>query len=262
MGAVRPLAPGVLKSGVGGVAGLARQAGASAGQQAEVEKLQAEMLPLLDSAAGQQALGYLQSGEVPRLAAAPTVDAKIKAALDGLEKLAPDTEMVPLLAGFTENELEQAVHAARDQSQAFDALTQPVNRTIEQLNELFARLMARVPSLPSNAPELSGPGSVWSLQRDFTAARLGYAASRYEVEARLNQGIANLYELQVRKSNIAAQRHHMRSQRFFFGMLAAQLGVIVSTLAMAARRHNLLWSVAAVAGLLAVAFAVYVYLYV
>ena len=45
-------------------------------------------------------------------------------------------------------------------------------------------------------------------------------------------------------------------------MLAAQLGVIVSTLAMAARQRNLLWALAAAAGLLAIAFAIYVYLYV
>ena len=45
-------------------------------------------------------------------------------------------------------------------------------------------------------------------------------------------------------------------------MLGAQLGVIVSTFAIAARKRNLLWSLAAAAGLLAVAFAIYVYLYV
>jgi hypothetical protein len=99
-----------------------------------------------------------------------------------------------------------------------------------------------------------------SVSRDFTAARLRYTAARYGVEARLNQAIANLYELQVRKSNMSAERHHARSQRFFFGMLGAQLGVIVSTFAMAARNRNLLWSLAAAAGVLAIAFAIYVYL--
>jgi len=67
-----------------------------------------------------------------------------------------------------------------------------------------------------------------------------------------------LYELQVRKSNISAERHHNRSQRFFYGMLAAQLGVIVSTFAMAARKRNVLWRLR-LRGLLAIAFAVYVY---
>ena len=43
-------------------------------------------------------------------------------------------------------------------------------------------------------------------------------------------------------------------------MLAAQAGVIVSTFAMAARKRNLLWTLAATAGIAAVAFAIYVYL--
>ena len=45
-------------------------------------------------------------------------------------------------------------------------------------------------------------------------------------------------------------------------MLAAQVAVIVSTFAMAAQQRNLLWSIAAVAGLVAVAFTLYVLVYV
>jgi hypothetical protein len=45
-------------------------------------------------------------------------------------------------------------------------------------------------------------------------------------------------------------------------MLAAQAAVIVATFALAARQRNLLWGLAAGAGVLAVAFAIYVYLYV
>jgi hypothetical protein len=152
--------------------------------------------------------------------------------------------------------LDDALLAARDRSQAFDTTTKPVNTAIDQIENLLARQASALEAKGS----LPAPGA--SLTRDFTAARLRYAALRYEIEARLNQAIAGFYELQVRKSNMSAERHHKRSQRFFFGMLAAQLGVIVSTLAMAARQRNLLWAVAAAAGLLAVAFAIYVYLYV
>ena len=100
------------------------------------------------------------------------------------------------------------------------------------------------------------------MTRDFTVARLRYTAQRYEAEARLNQAIANLLELQVRKNNISAERHHRRSGRFFFGMLGAQAGVIIATFAIAARKRNLLWSLAAAAGAAAVSFAIYVYLFV
>jgi hypothetical protein len=50
--------------------------------------------------------------------------------------------------------------------------------------------------------------------------------------------------------------------RFFYGMLAAQAAVIVPTFAMAARKRNLLWSLAAAAGVGAIGFATYVFLYI
>jgi hypothetical protein len=95
--------------------------------------------------------------------------------------------------------------------------------------------------------------------RDFTAARLRGTAARYDAEARLNQAVANVLELQVRLNNLAAERHHRRSGWFFFGMLAAQAAVIIATFAIAARQRNLLWSLAAIAGLGAISFAIYVY---
>ncbi|MEI7809562.1 MAG: hypothetical protein WCJ07_13875, partial [Verrucomicrobiota bacterium] len=69
-------------------------------------------------------------------------------------------------------------------------------------------------------------------------------------------------ELQVRKGNISAERHHKRSGKFFFGMLAAQMAVIISTFSIAARQKSFLWSVAAAAGVAAVSFSLYVYLYI
>src|SRR5208337_2863733 len=98
--------------------------------------------------------------------------------------------------------------------------------------------------------------------RSFAAARLRYTATRYDAEARLNLAVGGIYELQVRQSNYAAEKHHARSGKFFYGMLAAQMAVIVSTFAIAARKRNFLWSIAAAAGTAAVAFAAYVYLYV
>ena len=73
---------------------------------------------------------------------------------------------------------------------------------------------------------------------------------------------AAIYELQVRQNNYSAEKHHERSGKFFFGMLASQMAVIISTFALAARQRSFLWSVAAAAGTAAVGFSVYVYLYV
>jgi len=249
---LRPLNAAVLKD-------AAEQLSAKANDP-EAAKVKTDLLAALDAPAGQQALSFLQRGEVPPAGAAPVVDPNIKAALGAVENLEPDPVVAAALARVTNKALEDALRAARDHAQAFDTATKPVNQAIDSLDNLLGRLAARQPAKPVTDTVSSALGA--SLTRDFTAARLRYASLRYEIEARLNQAIANYYELQVRKSNISAERHHKRSQRFFFGMLAAQLGVIVSTLAMAAKQRNLLWSIAAAAGLLAIAFAIYVYLYV
>ncbi len=210
-----------------------------------------EVATLVGAPAGQQALGYLQRDEVPHITVSSVVDPKVKAALSGLEALKPDSEMATLLAPVSNKTLEDTLRAARDEADAFDDATKPVNQAIDQIDASLERV-------GSANVTAGGP----SIIRDFTAARLRYTSARYEIESRLNQSIANLYELQVRKSNFSAERHHARSQKFFFGMLGAQLGVIVSTFAMAARQRNLLWALAAAAGLVAIAFAIYVYLYI
>jgi hypothetical protein len=233
---------------------------APAARQAEALKTKAELFALLESAVGQQTLGLLQTGDLPHAGAPPALAPSLKAAEDGIENLKPDAEMAVLLAPVDNQALEEMLRASWEHTQALDAATKPINDAIDALEALAVRLTACAQQTASTAPAAAGFGTGASLTRDVTAARLCYTALRYETEARLNQGIANLYELQVRKSNFSAERHHRRSQRFFFGMLGAQLGVIISTFAMAARKRNFLWSLAAGAGVLAVAFAIYVYL--
>ncbi len=220
------------------------------------------LLGVLESPAGQQALTFMEAGEAPVPPAGLTLAAPIRTAMDGVETGLPDAEMKGLLAQVSLDSLDKSLKAARDQAQAYDAATKPANQAIDQMDELLNRAASARQKLAAAGPGRGAPEAGATLVRDFTAARLRYAALRYEREARLNQTIADLYELQVRKSNFSAEQHHQRSQRFFLGMLAAQAGVIISTFAMAARNRNLLWSLAAGAGLVAVAFAVYVYFFI
>jgi len=185
----------------------------------------------------------LQKSELPPLPPAVELNPTIKSALELLEAAKPDEEIAALLASLNAQTLVDAVRATRDRADAFDAATKPNNQAIDSL-------------------EKSLGGADKSLVRDFTAARLRYTGARYDAEARLNQSVAQLLELQVRKSNLTAERHHRRSQRFFFGMLAAQAAVIVSTFSLAARQRSFLWMLAAAAGLAALGFAIYVYFYV
>lgn len=172
---------------------------------------------------------------------APNVTAELASALQAVEKQQPESEIGGLLNRVSPVALAEALQSAKDSALAFDAALAPANQALDQL-------------------EKSLLASEKAAQRDLTAAKMRFNAARYEAEARLNQVIANLYELQVRKANLSAERHHRRSGRFFIGMLAAQAAVIASTFAIAAQKRNLLWSLAAVAGLAAILFAIYVYL--
>jgi hypothetical protein len=208
---------------------------------------------LLGSAEGKAALDLLVRGEIPAPPQAVAPDATIKEAQEAIDTGKPDAEVAAKVQRIDSAVLEAALRSARERVNAFDTVIGPTNRTLDQFDAAFHRQLTAARGTPVEA-------AVVAMRRDFTSARLGYATLRYDAESRLNQSVAALYEVQVRKSNLSAERHHARSQRFFYGMLAAQLAVIVSTFAMVARQRNLLWSIAAAAGLGAVLFAAYVYL--
>jgi hypothetical protein len=170
------------------------------------------------------------------------LDADLKAAIAALQGGRPETELAALTRKVKPEAIVAALAAAADEGSKYDAAVKPMNALIDRLNDMIVRAAG----LGSERPA-------------FAAARLRFAAARYEAESGLNQTVGYLYELQVRQSNVSAERHHARSQRFFYGMLGAQAAVIIATLAMASRQRNLLWSVAALAGLVAVALAIYVY---
>ena len=202
--------------------------------------MQRNSLDLLQATADIRPVANPALVKVPA-AAALSVDSKVEAAMQAVEKQKPETEIAQLLRQVDDNSLAAALQTAKDNVLAFEAASAPANQAIDQL-------------------EKSLPAGDKAAARDVTAARMRYNGGRYDTEARLNQSIANLYELQVRKANISAKRHHRRSSKFFFGMLAAQAAVIIATLAMAARKRSFLWSIAAAAGIAAIVFAIYVYL--
>jgi hypothetical protein len=169
-------------------------------------------------------------------------DVGVQTAIDAVAGSQPEAEIATDLAQVSDATLARSLIAAVDAASAFDAATKSINQAVDKLDETLMN------------------GKDKEVARSFAVARLRYTSARYDTESRLNQSIANIYELQVRKGNLSAERHHRRSQRFFFGMLAAQMGVIVSTFAIAARQKSFLWSLAAAAGLVAVSFSVYVFL--
>jgi Domain of unknown function (DUF4337) len=204
-----------------------------------------EVQPLAASAltdADQATAAALTKNQLPE-AAPVKFDDNINAALAAVENSRPETEIAAALAKVKPAQLAESLTAAQDAATAFDNATKPINKASDKFDDTL----------------ITGDKNIF---RSFSAARLRYTSARYDREARLNQSIASIYELQVRQNNYSAEKHHARSGKFFYGMLAAQLAVIIATFAIAARKRNFLWSVAAAAGLAAVSFSIYVFLYV
>jgi len=199
----------------------------------------------------------LATGQLPEVTPA-RFDPALQAAVDAVATQRSENEINGLVAQVSDATLAAAVLEAKAVVTRLDDTLKPILQGIERMQ----RALAEAAQSPAGAKEggaatMTAPSG---LKQDFVAARLRFTIRRYEAEARLNQTLANLYEVLVRKSNLSAERHHARSQRFFYGMLAAQLSVIMSTFATAVRMRSTLWTLAAVAGVFAVALAAYVYL--
>lgn len=195
-------------------------------------------------------LDALARGELPAFKIAEPSTTNMQAVLEAIAAGRPETEVTQLLAILTPGELASAVRVAQENSRGVDRSLGPINHGVEQLEQALV------------APQRAALEGVQTLRRSFVAARFRLDAARYDAESRYNRVLAEIYELQVRLSNMTAERHHRRSQQFFFGMLAAQAAVILSSFAIAVQRRNLIWGFAALIGLGAVAFGVYVYLWI
>src|SRR5207248_1988183 len=67
---------------------------------------------------------------------------------------------------------------------------------------------------------------------------------RYRSEATLNQELGFLYEARVKVSSAESDKHRRKSQTLFLAMLVAQIGGVVSSLALARQKQSALWLLA------------------
>ncbi len=133
------------------------------------------------------------------------------------------------VARIDKKTLEDALRDHPGRSLAFDASIKPIREIIDRVDKQVAR---------------PNPGAV--PRRDFVAARLRYYALRAMTPRRSSTSPLPVFTIsRFARAISPPERHHNRSQMFFYGMLVAQMGVIIATLAMAARKRNLLWSLAA-----------------
>lgn len=242
---------------------------------------------LADPSVG-NALLFLAGPDLPPVSEKSIDDPDVKAALAAINAGQPDTEIDKLVRKVTSEKFDAALALAQANANAFDAVTKPMQNGIDRIAGLvgmqsalarrvgrelaMSAAMASAATSESTTQSADDPGH-WKffattlgqqtedLAGGFAAARLRYTARRYVAEAHYNMVIAQLYELDVHRSGAASDRHRDRSRDFFYGMLGAQAAVTIATLSLAVKNRSILWTFATVAGALAVASGVYVYLF-
>ena len=129
-----------------------------------------------------------------------------------------------------------------------------VSDTIESLprsaEKTTAGARADIAGLAASAERLDQ--STRNLCESLSTARADFDACRLDREARFNQEIAGLYEVDVSREAFLADECMVRKDIYMYGMLAAQAGVMIATFSLAVRMRGLLWSLAALAGLAAI----------
>lgn len=262
-------------------------------ETAKAEALKIGLAETLNDQDVQKALAVL-TAEVPaestRKPVAGNEAPNIDAALAAIAGRKTEAETESLIAPIHLAALQQSIGETENSATSFDQTCKPVTRALARVDKLLAeevslarsysRAVAAVRDVSDRSAGNEAPAetqrailplvensgrlqaSVTELNNSFTAASLRYDAWRYDHEAADNQRAAGLYEIQVRKHSWTAEWHRKRSAYFFYGMLAAQAGVTIATLALAVKLRSLLWGLASFAGLVAVGIAAYVYWYV
>ena len=233
-----------------------------------------------------QGLDALRSGEVPALTDWAPADQKVAAALAAIAAGKDEAETTAVVRQVGGKAMAEAMASAQDRARLWDEQAKPIAQITERIQHALNRYeelgrQVRGTVRVACATPVAGRDTdlvrqtescvhecdaflskLQALSTSFATARLRLEAARYDAEARLNQTIAGLYEIQVRQSSANSERHKNRSQHFFFGALAAQAAVIGATLALAVKRKSMLWGLATAVGLAAFGFGAYVYLFV
>lgn len=262
---------------------------------AQAETVNKQLAGILSDSKVSEAFVFLTSDKLPvpaEISKSAELDPRIKETSDAIAQRQREDDIEKVVGPVPEAALIDAINDAAARAQVFENATRPVTQVIRQLDKImrdetllarsFDRSTRDLLAAVADANGAEGQGlnevrrtadsikqtaaslksSVDEVTNDYQAAVISFNSRRYERESRDNQAIANLYEIQVAKSSWNSNRHITRSRLFFFGMLAAQAGVTIASLALAVRLKSVLWTIACVAGVLALAIGAYVYVQV
>jgi hypothetical protein len=206
----------------------------------------------------------LLEGQLPRVELHRLEPKEVQDAIEDAAKAISEHETSETIdaqvAKLQAKDIEAAARVAEQDAARFDKAGEAMSDAQRRLQAALRGLNASLGNHDESKDTLRARSTARRLADSFMVASLEYDARRYRQEASLNRKVAELYEVQVRRAGVSSDRHRNRSANFFYSMLIAQLGVVVSTLALARTERSALWFLAALAGIAALAFSTYVYL--
>jgi hypothetical protein len=165
----------------------------------------------------------------------------LKELLEMIRKRAPEDDL-----------LRKASHIKIDDINKVIDEAEAANETITEGE--WGPIIAAARKLAADARKNADPAKSAAIQ----AAQFEMEQRRYRTEATLNQEIGIVYEARVKISSAESDKHRKKSQTLFIAMLVAQIGGVISSLALARKKKSALWLFAGAAGLVAIGFGGYV----
>jgi len=225
---------------------------------------------------GTDALGSFMSGEISDIPEQPIGNQQIIDAVRAVDSHVPESDLERQAGQISQGDLDRANTIANENADAFDKALEQINPGRMRIEQVCTGISHEAVAFERAARQASDqvvatePANSIAAMHEPTSqfssavaiAGLNFNSNRYQREAHYNQVLAQLLEVQVRRQSFISDRHRVRSRQFFYGMLGAQAGVTIATFSRAVRRGSWLWGLAASAGLAAVTFAAYVYLFV
>jgi hypothetical protein len=188
-----------------------------------------------------------------------------------IEERTTEKEMAPIVLKISDEALHTALVDAEKKANDTAKQSKDAENVLEQIDLLMDNLAQAVyVYLASNADTIENANSpdhdkkvrahIHRFLTSYKYTRHVFTHRRYEKDARAYQDSAFLYEVSVYLSSAKSDRHLERSKNFMIAMLVAQVAVIIASLAMAVKQRSLVWSLATLAGLVAITYGGSVFL--
>ncbi len=228
----------------------------------KIKEIGTQLTKLLSDEKTKQSLTYLTTSALPKIEEKKPTKPEVQKAIDNVIKeigqRKTETETAKSIRALDPADVDEAILLTEQNADSFDKACEPIAETIKEFRNILKELDAAVKSAINDVASPAGIRPTLAvLTKKFKSSELDFNARRYQQESYYNRKAAEVYEIRVRRSGVESDIHREHSKMFFYCMLIAQVGVMVSSLALGRSQRGLLLC-AVVFGLASLGFGGYV----